>query len=192
MTAVYSAYSSAFNSAFYNTSPEFALRCGHWACGCMDGNCGFTSCAETIKYYQDCKIVEQERKERERLREEAWQRELLERPPAIVVPVSLPVVQSITVSLSTIQEKPRHQHRRPAQTANGPCTCANLTCTKQHKVFVEHKGSDVVEHKCCSWVENIKTHSCNSTKTREVVIDGVTCISCEVGLHRPGLNTWKP
>ncbi len=182
MTSVYSTYSSAFNSAFYDTSPQFSLRCGHWACGCMDGNCGFTSCAETIKYYQDCKIAEKERKERERLREEAWQRELRERPPTIV-PVSLPVVQSFTVSLPAIQEKPRHQHRRPQQSTNGPCNCDDFACKNRHVSFAGHK--------CCSWVES-KTHSCNSTTTHEVVINGVACTVCEVGLHRPGLNTWKP
>ena len=164
-------YSNSVNLPFYNTSSQFSLRCGNWACGCMDGDCGFTSCAETIKYYQDSEIAYQANEERKRLRKEAYQRELLERPPVIV---PLPTI---------LEEKPHHQHRRPAQSANGPCTCANLTCTKRH---IEFAG-----HKCCTWVES-KSHSCNSTTTHEVVINGITCINCEVGIHRPGLNTWKP
>ena len=168
--------------AFFNSSPEFALRCGHWACGCMD-NISFNSCTESIEYYRLSEIESREREERERLREEAYQRELCERPQVVVVPRLLPVVQSMTVTLPTVQEKQRHHHRRPQQSTNGPCNCDDFACKNRHVSFDGHK--------CCTWVES-KSHSCNSTNTHEVVINGITCTVCEVGLHRPGLNVWKP
>ncbi len=154
---------------------NFSLNCGRWACGCMNEGAlwAYQSCSDALIAMKDLQILY------ETSALLAAEAEAKARATIKSVPATLPDIPAMAVSFAPKTEhRPRHNHSN-----NGPCKCDNLSCKNRHLLFADHK--------CCTWVES-KNHSCNSTTTHEVVINGVTCISCEVGIHRPGLNTWKP